>query len=283
MSLNIDVAFVEDFESSVHLLSQQRGSRLATRVSNTSFKGKSKYVEQLGKTETIRRTSRHQDSPLVNSLHLRRRLDLYTEEWGDLIDDADQVRTLIDPTNSYTMSMGSAFGRAKDRAIIEAATGTAIGTDGQTQISLNNALSLQAGMSTQTLIDALELLGLADVDENEQKVLVLGQKEVSDLLSDTQFENSDYNTLKPLASGKVVSWMGFDIINTQLLTLTGTTRTCFAYVPSGIMLGTARNMQTEIAKRADKSFSTYVFGAHDIGATRLEEVKVVEIPVTESA
>lgn len=283
MSLNLDRAFVEDFDASVTLLSQQKGSKLATRVSNTSFKGKSKFVEQLGLTETVRRTSRHQDSPLVNSNHLRRRLDLFTEEWGDLIDDADQVRTLIDPTNAYTMSMGNAFGRAKDRAIIAAATGIAIGTDGLTQISLNNAIGIKTTFTTQTLIDCLELFSLAEVDEDEKKVVCIGARQVSQLLADTQFNDSDHNTLKPLATGKAVTWMGFDIINTQLLNLSGTTRTCFAYVPSGIMLGTGRNMVTRIVERPDKSFSTYVFGAHDIGATRLEESKVVEIPMTEVA
>lgn len=283
MSINITRAFVEDFESSVNLLTQQKGSLLSGAVSHTTVNGKSKYVEQLGTTETITRTSRHQDSPLVNSNHLRRRLDLSTEEWGDLIDDADQVRTLIDPTNAYTQSMGNAFGRAKDRIIIDALGGSAIGTNGATEIAFPATQLITTGgvIDTDDFINCLEKFNNADVDPSEQKWMALSPAGVTDMLADTEFKSADYNTLKPLASGQMVQWMGFNIIMSNLLTLTGSVRSALAWVPSGIMFGTGRDMKTEIVPRADKSFSTYVYGAIDFGAVRLEEEKVVKIDFTE--
>ena len=50
-----------------------------------------------------------------------------------------------------------------------------------------------------------------------------------------------------------------------------------AYPASGIRLGIGQDITARITERADKSFSTYVYYSMDIGATRLEEVKVVEI------
>ena len=50
-------------------------------------------------------------------------LDEY--EWADLIDTADKVKMLADPTSQYAQTAAFAIGRSMDDVIITAATGTA--------------------------------------------------------------------------------------------------------------------------------------------------------------
>jgi hypothetical protein len=46
-------------------------------------------------------------------------------------------------------------------------------------------------------------------------------------------------------------------------------------------LGIARDIQGRMAERPDKRFSMYVYTDQAIGASRLEEAKLVEIPCSE--
>ena len=52
---------------------------------------------------------------------------------------------------------------------------------------------------------------------------------------------------------------------------------------SGVQLGIGADIKASIAPRADKSFSTYIYYAMTLGATRLEEKKIVEIACDPSA
>ena len=61
----------------------------------------------------------------MDTPHSRRMVTMDSWEWADLIDDADKVRMLIDPTSSYAKAAAAAMGRAMDDEIIAAATGTA--------------------------------------------------------------------------------------------------------------------------------------------------------------
>lgn len=121
MSTQVTTAFVQQFSSNVQLLSQQRGSLLRGAVSEESVTGEKAFFDQVGAAAAIKRTSRHGDTPLVETPHSRRMVTMDSYEWADLIDDADKVRMLIDPTSTYAQAAAAAMGRAMDDAIIEAA------------------------------------------------------------------------------------------------------------------------------------------------------------------
>ena len=59
-----------------------------------------------------------------------------------------------------------------------------------------------------------------------------------------------------------------------------TTKT-FAFTEDAIKLAIGKDVSAKISERADKSYSTQVYYAMDIGATRMEEEKVVQIPCHE--
>ena len=297
MSTQITTAFVEQYRNNVELLVQQRGSVLRDFVNvDNAVVGKTKFTEQIGSTEAQKKVSRHSDSPLVNTPHARRAYSLEDYEWGDLIDKNDKVRMLIDPTSSYAQAAAFAMGRAMDDVIIDAALGTAkTGVSGGTDTALppsqviasnaiDNASDAAHGLSPQKLRSAMTLFHENNVPEDEEKFLVVSPKAIQSLLTHKEVVSSDFNTVRALVNGEVDTYMGFRfVISNRLAIDSSSIRDCFAYVRSGIELGVGQDVMARIEERPDKSFSTYVYYCMTIGATRLEEEKVVKIEVDESA
>ena len=121
----IDTALVKQFNSNVEILSQQKGSRLRNSVRlKTGVIGEDTYIDQIGKTSAIKRTSRHGDTPLVDTEWQRRKVSLIDYDWADLIDTADKLKMLADPTSEYSMNAAYALGRAMDDEVITEAFGT---------------------------------------------------------------------------------------------------------------------------------------------------------------
>lgn len=290
MSNQITTAFVQQYSSNVQMLSQQMGSVLRGVVDVESVTGKSAFFDQVGKTTAVVRSSRHADTPQIDTPHSRRRVTLADYEWADLIDNADKVRLLIDPTSSYAKAAAAAMGRAMDDVIIAALGGTAYtGETGSTSVALPSAQkpyssSQTDGLTIAKLLEAKRLLDAADVDPSLQRYLVCGPKQIGDLLGTTQVTSSDFNTVKALAQGQVDSFLGFQFIVTNRLKLDATNtddRLAYAFTSDAIKLAIGQDVLARIDERADKSYSTQVYYAMSIGATRMEEEKVVEIACDE--
>jgi hypothetical protein len=96
------------------MLAQQNGSKLKACVRNEPVVGKQAFFDQIGATAARRRTSRHSDTPRMDTPHARRRVAVEDFDWADLIDAEDKVRTLIDPTSTYAMSAAKAPGHTLD-------------------------------------------------------------------------------------------------------------------------------------------------------------------------
>ena len=294
MSNQITTAFVQQYSSNVQMLSQQMGSYLRGAVDVESVVGKNAFFDQVGKTTAQLRTSRHADTPQLDTPHSRRRVSLADYEWADLIDNADKVRLLIDPTSSYAKAAAAAMGRAMDDVIIAALGGTAFsGETGSTSVPLpsgqkpytaSQGNDAAGGLSITKLLEAKKILDLADVDPSIQRYFVCGPTQISNLLGTTQITSSDFNTVKALAQGQVDSFLGFKFIVSNRLVFDATNtddRLCYAFTQDAIKLAIGQDVLARIDERADKSYSTQVYYAMSIGATRMEEEKVVEIACDE--
>jgi len=281
MSTQITTAFVQQFSSNVQLLSQQMGSLLRGSVSEESVTGEKAFFDQVGSSAAVKRTSRHSDTPVVDTPHSRRMVTMDTYEWADLIDDADKVRMLIDPTSAYARTAAAAMGRAMDDAIITAATGVAkTGKSGATSTSLPASQQIAAGGADLTLaklIEAKKKLDLNSVDPSINRYIAVGPEQIESLLNNTTITSSDFNTVKALVQGEIDTYLGFKFIVTNRLSLSGSDRSCFAWAEDGIKLAMGKDVMARIEERADKSFSTQVYYCSTFGATRMEEDKVVEI------
>ena len=284
MSSQITTAFVQQYSANIQMLSQQMGSLLRDKVRLESVVGKNAFFDQVGKVTAQLKTSRHSDTPQIDTPHARRRVSLADYEFADLIDSQDKVRLLIDPTSSYAQAAAMAMGRAIDDVIITAALGTAYtGETGSTSTSAQSAIAHgSAGLTIAKLRTAKQTFDLGDVDPSIPRHIIVSPKQITDLLGTTEVTSSDFNTVKALANGEINSFLGFNFIVSNRLSLSGSTRSCIAYAQDGIALAVGKDVQARIDERADKSYATQVYYCMSIGATRMEEAKVVEVQATES-
>ena len=287
MSVQITTAFVEQYKSNVFHLAQQKGSRLRDAVRTETVTGKSHFFERIGDTAALKRTSRHSDTPRVDTPHSRRKVTMDDYDWADLIDQEDKVRMLISPQSEYAMSGAWAMGRAMDDAIISAASGNAFGgVSGGTTVALpsgQKVVHASAGLTLAKLISAKEVLDAADTDPDEPRYMVVSAKQLSDLLGSTTITSADFNSVKALVQGELDTFLGFNFIRSERLsTDSDGNRSVLDFCQSAIGLALGRDIETRISERADKNYATQVFLSMTIGATRVEDEKVVEIACTES-
>ena len=285
MSTQITAAFVNQFSSNVSMLSQQMGSLLRGAVDTESVTGEKAFFDQIGESAAIARTSRHGDTPLVETPHSRRMVTLTTYEWADLIDDSDKVRMLIDPTSSYARAAAAAMGRAMDDTIISALGGTAkTGKEGTTSTAFPSGQKIahgSAGLTVAKLVSAKKLLDAQSVDPSIPRYIVVSPEQIEDLLNTTSVTSSDFNTVKALVQGDVDTFVGFKFITSNRLNDDGTSRLCYAWAQDGCKLAVGKDVMARIDERSDKSYSTQVFYCATFGSTRMEEDKVVEIACNE--
>ena len=286
MSVQITTAFVEQYKSNVFHLAQQKGSKLRDAVRTESIVGKSHFFERIGSTAAVNRTSRHADTPRVDTPHSRRKVTMDDYDWADLIDDSDKVRLLISPQSEYAKAGAYAMGRTMDDVIIAAATGNAFGgVSGGSTIALPAGQKIahgSTGLTIAKLISAKEKLDAANVDPDEARTLVCSAKQISDLLGTTQITSSDFNSVKALVQGDIDTFMGFRFIRSERLgTDSNGNRQVLAFTNTSMGLALGKDIQTKISERADKNYSTQVYLCMTIGATRVEDEKVLEIACTE--
>ena len=292
MSNQITTAFVKQFGDNAQILLQQKGSLLRKWINEEKVRGESSFFDQIGATHASKVLTRHGDTPRSDTPHERRRLTTQAYSWADLIDNEDLVKTLIDPTSKYAINASMAMGRAIDEVIVDAALGTSYaGEDGATALTGQTAIPHgSAGLTLTKLLNAKETMDGDNVD-TDGRYLVCTAKQISDLLNTTEVKSADYNTVRALATGDIESFLGFKFVpvngkrsqGTKIIpTNNAASRRCFAFQKDGLTLGIGADIKTKIGERADKNCATQVFLSMSIGATRMDEKKVLEIICSES-
>ena len=285
MSFEITTAFVKQYGANVELLCQQMGSRLREAVRVESQQGQQKFFEQIGATAAVKRATRFGDTPIVSTPHSRRMVTLSYYDWADFIDTFDAIQMLIDPKSPYAQNAAAAMGRAQDEEIIAAINGTSYtGVDGTTAVALPSAQKIahgSAGLTVAKLRTARKTLLAGNVDKSEQFFCAVTAEQLDDLLGTTEVTSSDYNSVKALVSGDVDTFLGFKFLHTQLLADDGTSRLVPCWAKSGVLLSVGHEITSSIDRLPTKNMATQVYFGMSIGATRMEEAKVVQIACNE--
>jgi len=280
---NISTAFVKQYQSNLEHLVQQKGSVLRGAVRIESLTGEEGYFEQLDATSARRKTTRHEDVTYTDSVYARRRVIAFPWYVSDLIDKEDKVRMLVDPTSPYAQSQAFALGRAIDDEILTAASGTAYtGAAGTTATVLPSTQQISGGGTGLTITKlrfAKKILDNNDVDPSEARYIAVSGTQLSDLLSTTEITSADYNTVKALVSGQVDTFLGFKFLLCNRLGYTAgtSTRAVIAWAKGGLLLATSADIMTRIDLLPTKHYCTQVYVSMQVGATRMQEKKVVEI------
>jgi len=290
---------VQKFKADVIHLAQQRGSVVRDFIQlKEDVVGMSTFFERVGSSEMVDVSTRHAASPQRDTPHSRRRVNLVTSDWGDLIDKADQRRVKIDILAAYTQTAAWAAGRRFDKHVINAATGNALGDEtGSTTVALPATQKVavtvggggsDVGLNMDKLLRAKEILDDNYPNDAEmrsvQRIILLHSRQLNrDLMPDDKIGSTDYNTLKALSRGELKEYLGFRFILTdQLNTDANSDRQVIAMRANGVGLGIGEEMDLEVAKDPAFRFSTRVFVEMDMGAGRVEEEAVVEIACDES-
>jgi len=291
MSYSIPTHHVEQYRANVIHLAQQKGSRLRKTVRDDGdIVGSKVYFDRIGATAAQKVLNRHGDTPLNNSDHSRRAASMYDYDWAELVDWTDKLKTLYDPTNKYAQSAGWALGRSQDDEIIGALGGNAYeGVDGSTAVALPAAQKIavadhtydsgsgDVGLTIGKLIHAKNKLDAAEVDEMAKRWCVVTADQISDLLTTTEVTSSDYNTVKALVAGEVNTFLGFEFVRTERLLTASGDRLVYCYTDAALGCGVPKDINVDIGPRRDKRNSTQVYACQSIGATRIEDVQVVEV------
>jgi hypothetical protein len=291
MSNQISTSFIKEFGDGITLLSQQQGSVLREGVMVETMSGEEHFFDQIGATEAQRTSTRHADSPLMNTPHARRRVTPVDIDWGDLIDDFDKLKLLNDPTSSYVQNASYAVGRELDDLVIESffadadtgkdGTGTASFTAGNIVPVDFDGDGTDEGLTVEKLRNGLMIIRQGEVDlRNPMNKLycAITAQQLDNLLGTTEVTSSDYNSVKALVSGDVDTFLGIKFLKTERLEADANAdRRVPLWAKSGMALAMAKEPTVRLTERPDKRFSMYAYYSTSAGATRLEEKKVVEI------
>jgi hypothetical protein len=282
-----DTIYAKAYGNNVSMLAQQIGSRLRNTVTvKSGVVGEETYMDQIEAFEAQARGSRLAATDPTLASYARRRIALEDFYIAKAIDKMDDVRTLADPTSAISKSGIAGLGRKIDDQIIAALYGTAYtGKVGGTSTVLPSAQKIASASTNLTLakwLDAIEILNGNDVDPSDEKYLLIGSNQLSSLLNTTEIKSADYNTVKALVQGQLNSFLGCTVIRTERLPVAASVRKCLLYTKSGVGLAIGRDIVSRIDELPTNHYAKQLYFSMAIGASRLEEDKVVEISCLES-
>ena len=167
MALDITEAFVQQFADNFQHVAQQKLSRFEPCVTiEPNIVGMSKSVNRLGQRTAKRRLNRHGDTPINDQPHSTRYVDLFDWEDGDMVDDQDKARMLVDPTSDYVQAMVASMNRAKDDVIVSAFGGSSRSSTGDIVLPASQKIAANAtGITKAKIIKAKAIFRANEADE----------------------------------------------------------------------------------------------------------------------
>lgn len=301
MSLQIPVAFVDQFKANLLILSQQKAPLLRGCCRMEAITGDTMYVERLGPKTAQLKGTRHGATPISDAPHTRRKLSMadYVVP-ADIIDKSDRLKLLIELEAPYSQNQNFSLNRAIDDVIITALGGPAYSghtgattvnnyDSGECRVINSDGTIVAAGTNTSgatetpltiaKLLTCKELLDDAEIDEGRQRYFLTNPHNINQLLNTTEVKSADYNTVRALAQGHVDTFMGFKFLKSTRLPVGSDTAatSSYAFAQSAIVLAIAQEPDVSISVRHDLCDSVQVFSTLSIGATRVEGPAVVEI------
>ncbi len=282
-----ETIYAKQYGSLIFMLSQQKNSRLRDTVTiKSGVVGEECYMDQLTAFDAeVRNTRLAQTNPTLADYE-RRRIALEDYYIAKGIDKMDDTRTLGDPTSAIVKSGAAGMGRKIDDLIIAAASGTAYtGKAGGTSTVLPTSQKVAVGSSNLTLIkwlSGLEILNANDVDPDDTKYIIISSGMLTGLLNTTEVKSADYSNVKALVRGELNSYLGCNVIRSERLAGGASSRKALLFTKSGIGLAIGRDVKSRVTEESTLHFAKQIYFSMAMGASRLEEDKVVEIAANES-
>lgn len=294
MSVNIPNHYAQQFATNIELLLQQKDSRLRSLVTSGQYIGEqASPVDQFDSIEMQTVTGRFEAMPRVDADTARRWVTPSDFDLPQMLDSFDKLRLLTDPSSKYVENAVNAAKRKMDDVIIAAFfAASKTGKSGSSTtsfpagqvVAVNQGASANTGLTVAKLREARRLLRAAEVDLDMDPITcVVSSKQEDNLLAEAQVISLDFNDRPVLVDGKLKSFLGMNFVPSERLTVDSNSyRRVPVFAKSGMHLGIWNDITTDISQRKDirgLPFQAYVYMT--VGATRLEEEKVVEIKCAE--
>lgn len=295
MSVNLPNHYVRQYSSNIELLLQQKGSKLRDTVMSGPHTGEqASPVDQIGSVAAQKVTGRFSPMERVDAPTDRRWVFPVDYDLPQLVDHFDKLRMVTDPESSLVTNAVYAMGRANDDEIIEAFFGTAkTGKNGGTStshpagqvVAVNQGASSNTGLTVAKLREAKRIVMANEVDlDMDPLTAITTSIQHDNLLAEAQVVSTDFNDRPVLVDGNVTRFLGINIKHCERIETDGSDyRRVPVYAKSGMYLGVWGDLETSISQRNDlrgEPWQAYV--KETIGATRLEEKKVVEVKCSEA-
>ncbi len=298
MSEDLFKLWTTQFSTNLELRLQQMGSRLRGKVREGFHVGKqASPVNYMSPISLKAPAGRFAPKNRTDADFSRRWVFPQDGEIDQLIDQFDELKTIVDPKSQYVTNASNAVARGWDDAIIASAFATAqVGTDagglsgesfdpnsvGLTVANTFGSGAASSGLTIAKLIEAKRIFRHNHVDledlMNEDMCIVIGSRQESDLLNQTQVVSTEFNDKPVLMDGKITRFLGFNIVYSERLGFGSSIRNCIAFCKSGLYLGIWKDQTNRVSIRNDLSGEPYdLYTNTSYGATRLEPGRVVQV------
>ena len=296
--------YTTQFTTVLELKLQQMGSKLRGKLREGFHVGKmASPVNQVAAVQLKAPAGRFAPIQRTEVDFTRRWVFPQDGELAQQIDSFDELKTIVDPKAQYSDNAAMAVGRAWDDCIIANAfatsqtgqdaaslsaetfnTGTTVGNVGFTVVTSFGAGGTAVGLTVAKLIEIKRTFRHYHVDfDTDPLCLVIGSTQEADLLKQVQVVSTEFNDKPVLVDGKINRFLGFDIVHSERLQVSGSVRNCIAFVKSGMYLGIWRDMTNIASQRNDLSGHPYqIYTMVSFGATRTQPGKVVQVQCADS-
>ena len=282
---------------------QQEVSRLEKYVTvETGLSGKMAAFDQFGVLAFTEKSGRMGTTTPTEAPTSRRVIHprLFSKAVGFDEYDAKKLTNIDLPVSKTIEALRAAAARTMDQVMIDAFLGTCyIGENGTTSVKLPDSLSIpknysedgtttDSNLTVAKLRRALQLFQMNEAWSEERRaygdelVLACTSSQLTALLKEPEVGSYDYNSVRALSEGRLDSFMGFRIIRTEQLPLSGSVRSCLAWVKSRAQFGIWDDFRVKISVRDDLDETLQVRAKFACGATRLQEEGFVKILCAEA-
>tara|TARA_Y100001972_G_C7655867_1_gene330305 strand:+ start:653 stop:1465 length:813 start_codon:yes stop_codon:yes gene_type:complete len=266
MASTIDVAFIKQFESEVHMAYQRMGSKLrnTVRMAN-NVTGSTVRFQKIG-TGVASTKSRNGNVTPMELVHTQVEATMEDFYAAEYIDKLDELKININERQAVAMSAAAALGRKTDDLLYTAMDAGA----NSTQIH-----DTSSAVEKADLLSLFETFGTANIPEDGNRYLAMHPKGYADLFLINEFASSDFvgEQNLPYAGGMTMKeFLGFKIFSTSAITAGKN----MAYHTSAVGLGVNSDVTTELNYIPEK-VSHLATSMMSMGATVIDANGVYEV------
>lgn len=300
MTVNIPTHFVEQYTTNVAHLLQIKGGKLRPLIMEDTHQGDSAVpVDQYGAVEMQEVVSRFAPMGRVDASTDRRWVYPTDFSLPQMVDNFDKLRLMVDPQGPLSQAAIKAAGRKidvilRDAFFADARTGRSGGTT-ESFDTTNHRVDAAVGAAADTGLNVDKILRAkrlmqdsnVDFDVDGDPYMMITPEQEEDLLRQTQVINTDYFTSmggQPvLVDGRLSRFAGVNIVVSNLTPSNASYRLVPMWVKNGMHLGVWKDVSARVDDRPDIEGVPYqLYTTMTMGATRLEQGRVIQIECTEA-